>query len=170
MRTLENLFPVLMLIGLVSPLIALVSAILFYVHHRDCVEPERHIPVTAFILALIVCAAIAGCFGLYLGLNLACNSPTSSNLCGLWAFLVTGPILMALGIFLVGLAVSLVQPRPRSWSLCLIQKSPLPDLYEPSDGLASVAHVGSQDADVFVSSARTDAPNSHRSAVSTGMS
>src|SRR5258708_6877720 len=112
--TLANLFPVLMLVGFISPLVALISAIIFYVHHRDRVEPERRVPVIAFILALIVCAVIAGCFGLYLGLNLACNSPTSGNLCGLWAFLVTGPILMALGIFLVGLAVSLVQPAPRS--------------------------------------------------------
>src|SRR5437764_4801165 len=102
------MFPVLMLIGLISPLGALVSAILFYVHHRDRVEPARRVPVIAFILALIICAVIAGCFGLYLGLKMAC--PALGNLCGLWAFLVTGPILVALGIFLVGLAVYLVQP------------------------------------------------------------
>ena len=114
MSTLEAMFPVLMLIGLISPLGALVSAILFYVHHRDRVEPARRVPVIAFILALIICVVIAGCFGLYLGLNLACGSPTSGNLCGLWAFLVTGPILMALGIFLVGLTISLLQPRTRS--------------------------------------------------------
>jgi len=111
MGTLQTMFPVLMLIGLISPLVALVAAIVFYVHHRDRVGPERRIPVIAFILALIVCAGIAGCFGLYLGLKMAC--PASGNLCGLWAFLVTGPILMALGIFLVGLAVSCVQSAPR---------------------------------------------------------
>jgi MFS family permease len=110
--TLANLFPVLMLVGLISPLVALISAIIFYVHHRDRVEPGRRVPIIVFILALIVCAFLAGCFGLYLGLNMAC--PKLGNLCGLWAFLVTGPILMALGIFLVGLAVSLVQPAPGS--------------------------------------------------------
>ena len=112
MGTLETLFPVLMVIGLISPSVALVSAIIFYIHHRGRVEPERRVPVIVFILALIVCAVIAGCFGLYLGLNMAC--PTLGNLCGLWAFLVTGPLLMALGIFLVGLGVFLVQPAPRS--------------------------------------------------------
>jgi hypothetical protein len=70
--TLEAMFPVLMLIGLISPLGALVSAILFYVHHRDRVEPARRVPVIAFILALIICVVIAGCFGLYLGLKMAC--------------------------------------------------------------------------------------------------
>jgi cytochrome bd-type quinol oxidase subunit 2 len=112
--TLTNLFPLLMLIGLISPLVALISAIVFYARHRDLVEPERRVPVIAFILALVVCAVVGGCFGLYLGLNFACNSPRSGNLCGLWAFLVTGPILMAFGIFLVGLAVSAVKPRPTS--------------------------------------------------------
>jgi hypothetical protein len=112
MSALETMFPVLMIIGLVSPLVALVSAIVFYANHRARVEAGRRVPVIVFILALIVCAVAAGCFGLYLGLNMAC--PTLGNLCGLWAFLVTGPILMAFGIFLVGLGVFLVQPASRS--------------------------------------------------------
>ena len=111
MGTLVNLFPVFMVVGLTSPLIALVSAIVFYVHHRERVEPDRRVPVIVFVLALIVCAGVTGCLGLYFGLDLACSSPTSGNLCGLWAFLVTGPILMAVGIFLVGLAVFSVEPK-----------------------------------------------------------
>jgi hypothetical protein len=95
----------LIFIGLTSPLVALASAIYFYLRHRDRVEPERRVPVIAFILALIVCAVITGGLGLYLGLSLTCDTPTAGNLCGLWAFLVTGPLLMALGILLVGLAV-----------------------------------------------------------------
>jgi len=114
MGTVANLFPVLLLVGPISPLIALVSAIVFYVHHRERVEPERRVPVVVFVLALIGCAGVTGCLGLYFGLDLACSSPTSGNLCGLWAFLVTGPILMAVGIFLVGLAVFSVEPKPRS--------------------------------------------------------
>src|SRR4051812_27821506 len=111
---LANSFPLLIGIGLLSPVIALVSAIVFYVHHRERVEPERRVPVIAFILTLIVCGIAAGYLGLYLGLELACKGPNPGNLCGLWAFLVTGPILMALGIFLVGLTISLLQPRTRS--------------------------------------------------------
>jgi hypothetical protein len=110
---LVKLFPMLMFLGLISPLVALVSAILFYVHHRNHVEPERRVSVVAYILALIVCAVIAGYFGLYVGMRLACNTPTSSNLCGLWGFFVTGPLLMALAIFLVGLAVSFVRPAQK---------------------------------------------------------
>jgi len=79
--------------------------------NRERVEPERRVPVIVFVLALIVCAGVTGCLGLYFGLDLACSSPTSGNLCGLWAFLVTGPILMAVGIFLVGLAVFSVEPK-----------------------------------------------------------
>jgi hypothetical protein len=109
-----NSFPLLIGIGFISPLIALVSAIVFYGRHRERVEPEHRVPVIAFILALIVCGFGAGFLGLYLGLELACKSPNPGNLCGLWAFLVTGPILMALGIFLVGLAISFLQPKTRS--------------------------------------------------------
>ena len=107
-----KLFPVLMFLGLISPLVALLSAVLFYTHHRDRVEPERRVPAIAYVLAVIVCGIIFGYFGLVLGIRLACNSPTSSNLCGLWGFFVTGPLLMALAIFLVGLLVSLVRPAP----------------------------------------------------------
>jgi hypothetical protein len=110
---LVKLFPVLMFIGLISPLVALVSTVLFYAHHRARVEPERRVSTVAYVLAVIVCAVIGGCFGLYFGIRLACNSPTSSNLCGLWGFFVTGPLLMAVAIFLVGLAVSLVRPAPK---------------------------------------------------------
>jgi hypothetical protein len=102
---LANSFPLLIFLGFISPLIALVSALVFYAHHRERVEPERRVPVIAFILALIVCGAGAGLFGLYLGLELACKPPNPGNLCGIWGFLVTGPILMAFGIFLVGLMV-----------------------------------------------------------------
>jgi len=109
-----NSFPLLIGIGLISPLIALLSAIVFYVHHRERVEPERRMPLVAFILALIVCAGGAGFFGLYIGLELACKTPNAGNLCGLWAFLVTGPILMALGIFLVGLGVNSMQPTRKA--------------------------------------------------------
>src|SRR3954451_7893490 len=66
-----NSFPLLIGIGFISPLIALVSAIVFYGRHRERVEPEHRVPVIAFILALIVCGFGAGFLGLYLGLELA---------------------------------------------------------------------------------------------------
>jgi MFS family permease len=118
MSTLQTIvahsFPLLIGIGLISPLIALFSAIVFYVHHRERVEPGRRVPLVAFILALLLCAIGGGFFGLYIGLELACKTPNPGNLCGLWAFLVTGPILMALGIFLVGLGVNSMQPTRKA--------------------------------------------------------
>jgi hypothetical protein len=109
-----KLFPLLMFLGLISPLAALLSAILFYDHHRKRVEPERRFPAVAYILAVIGCGVIGACFGFYFGGRLACYYSISSQLCGLWAFFVTGPLLMALAIFLVGLTVSLARPRPKS--------------------------------------------------------
>jgi hypothetical protein len=114
MSTLETvivkLFPLLMLLGLISPFVALLSAVIFYHRHRDRIEPERHISAIAYVLALIVCGVLSGYVGLVFGIQMACNSPTSSNLCGLWGFFVSGPLLMALAIFLIGWSLSLVRP------------------------------------------------------------
>ena len=114
MSTLETvivkLFPLLMFLGLISPLVALLSAVLFYNRHRDRVEPERRVRGIAYVLAVIICGVISGYFGVIFGIQLACNSPTSSNLCGLWGFFVTGPLLMALAIFLIGWSLPLVRP------------------------------------------------------------
>jgi hypothetical protein len=108
-----KLFPLLMILGLISPLVALVFAFVFYSRHRDRVEAERCVPGIAYILAVIVCGIIAGYLGLISGINLACSSPTSGNLCGLWGFFVTGPLTMALAIFLVGCSLSLVRSPER---------------------------------------------------------
>jgi hypothetical protein len=114
MSTLETeivkLFPLLMILGPVSPLVALLFAVLFYNRHRNRIEPERRVPGIAYVLAVIVCGVISGCFGVIFGIQLACDSPASSNLCGLWGFFVTGPLLMALAIFLIGWSLSLVRP------------------------------------------------------------
>jgi hypothetical protein len=109
----DKLFPVLMLLGLISLLAAISSTFLFYGHHRDRVERERRVPTVLYVLVVIVFGLIAGFFGLFFGIDLACSSPKSSNLCGLWGFFVTGPFSCALVIFLVGLAVSLVRPAPK---------------------------------------------------------
>ena len=108
-----RLFPFLMFLGLISPLAAFLSAFVFYWRHRDRVEHERRVPGIAYVLAVIVCGVIAGYFGLIFGISLACSSPTSGNLCGLWGFFVTGPLMMALAIFLVGWSLSLVRPASR---------------------------------------------------------
>ena len=117
MSTLEavivKLFPLLLFLGLISPMVALLSAVLFYNRHRDRVEPERRVRGIAYVLAVIICGVISGYFGVIFGIQLACNSQTSSNLCGLWGFFVTGPLLMALAIFLIGWSLSLVRPASK---------------------------------------------------------
>ena len=109
----DKLFPIFMLLGFLMPCAAIVSAFLFYAHHRNRIEPDRRIPAVAFALAVIVCGAIGGYFGLLFGIERACYGPAAPNLCGLWGFLVTGPIAFALTILTLGLALSLIQPMPK---------------------------------------------------------
>jgi CDP-diglyceride synthetase len=106
----EKLFLPLTIVGLMSPIAAMVASIIFFVRHRDRVEPERRIPIIGYVLAIVVCAAIGGYFGVLFGIKQAC--PQLGNLCGLWGFFVTGPICLALGILLVGLAISLISASP----------------------------------------------------------
>ena len=73
MSTLETvivkLFPLLVFLGLISPLVAFLFAFVFYFRHRDRVEPERRVPGVAYVLAVIVCGVIAGYFGLIFGIK-----------------------------------------------------------------------------------------------------
>ena len=73
---------------------ALLSAVLFYNRHRDRAEPERRVRGIAYVLAVIICGVISGYFGVIFGIQLACSSTTSNNLCGLWGVFVNGPLLM----------------------------------------------------------------------------
>jgi CDP-diglyceride synthetase len=109
---LDKLFLPLMILGLISPVAAIVAAIIFFVRHRDRVEPERRVPTVGYVLAIVICAAVGGYFGVAFGIEQAC--PQLGNLCGLWGFFVTGPIFLALGILLVGVVVSLIRAAPRT--------------------------------------------------------
>ena len=104
----DTLFPLGMLLGFLSPLAAIGFAVISYSRHRNRIEPERRVPVIGYVLGLIACGCIAGFVGLFWGIALAC--PQSGNLCGLFEFFVTGPILFSLAIFLVGLSLFLVRP------------------------------------------------------------
>ncbi len=109
-----QLFLVLVLLGQISLLAAIAAVIVLYNRHLNRVGPERRVSPIAYALAAIVCGGIAGWYGLGLGIKLeGCSSPGSGNLCGLWGFLVTGPISCALAIVLVGLALSLIRPAPK---------------------------------------------------------
>ena len=107
---LDKFFPVFLVLGLLSPCIAIVCAIRFYARHRNRVEPARRIPVAAYAFAVIVCGAAGGFFGFAWGIGQACYGPTAGNMCGVWAFFVTGPIAFALAVVTIGLALSLIPP------------------------------------------------------------
>ena len=96
-------------LALISPVAAIVAAFVLLARHRNRVEPARQVSLGGFILAMIVCGAIGGVFGLLFGIGMAC--PDKGNLCGLWGFLVTAPLFCALGILLAGLAISMIPPR-----------------------------------------------------------
>jgi hypothetical protein len=108
----EKLFGPLMIVGLISPISALVAAMILFARHCDRVQPKRRVPAIVFVLAMLISGAIVGYSGFLFGLNQAC--PQWGNLCGLWPILVTGPISLGLGILLVGIMVSLIPPAPRS--------------------------------------------------------
>jgi len=107
------LLGVLMLFFPVWPLAAICAPILFYVRHRNRIEPERRVQVSVYIFAVIVCGGVAGFLGVVLGIKWGCSIPASGNLCGLIGFLVIGPMSCVLAIVLVGLGLSLIRPAPK---------------------------------------------------------
>lgn|ERR1700687_452340 len=105
--------PVMLLgiqLAVLSPLAALIFAIISYARHR---EPGRRVPVILYALAIVICGALSGIFGMIFGSEWACSDPKAGNLCGIWGPLVFGPLSCALAIFLV--TICLVRIRtPRN--------------------------------------------------------
>jgi hypothetical protein len=109
----NTFFGVLMPFFPLWPLAAICSAILFYVRHRNRIEPERRVSVGLYVFLVMVCGSIAGCLGVVFGIKWECSIPESGNLCGLIGFLVVGPISSLIGIVLLGLWLSRIQPAPK---------------------------------------------------------
>jgi predicted ABC-type exoprotein transport system permease subunit len=105
---------VVRLLILLSPVVAIGSAVFFYTRHCNRIEPERRVPAVVYALAVIVCGGIAGFLGVAFGTSWACSRPNPGNLCGLVGLFVVGPISCLLAIVLVGLALSLIRPEPKS--------------------------------------------------------
>ena len=107
----NDLLGVLMLLFPLWPVVAIGSATIFYIRHRNRIESERRVPAIVYVLAVIVCGGGAVFLGVVLGVTWAC--PGMGNLCGLVGVLVVGPISGTLAIFLVGLALSLIRPAQK---------------------------------------------------------
>jgi hypothetical protein len=107
-----NLFVPGMMIGFLSPFVAIPAAVGFYVRHRKRIEPDRRVPVAVYVLALIISGVLAGYAGMVGGMMLAC--PKTGNLCGLFGVFATGPTSFSLALFMVGLALFAVRPKTGS--------------------------------------------------------
>jgi hypothetical protein len=97
----DGLFTVLILLALLSPVVAIAFAIRCYKLHRNAPPPKRSISVATFIAVLLVSALISYWLGVGVGINVACSSASSSNLCGLWGFFVLGPLLSSFTVSLL---------------------------------------------------------------------
>jgi purine-cytosine permease-like protein len=84
------------------PLAAIVCAVFFY--------RRRRVHAAVYILAIVICAGIAGYFGMLWGAGRACSGPHPGNQCFLAGVFVAGPVAAALATFLVGLALSVTRP------------------------------------------------------------
>ena len=94
-------------LAFLSPVVALFCAAQFFaVHCRRRPSPERRLPLVAYVLLLLACAILAFPIGTIYGVSLACSDPNFGNLCGLFGFLVTGPIASSLAIILVSALIS----------------------------------------------------------------
>jgi hypothetical protein len=98
----DKLFPLIMFFGTVLLALAIFSALYFYL---TSVKPKHLVKAGTYVLIVIAFAAIAMFFGWDLGLKLTCSTAHASRHCGVWGFLITGPISGALGIFLAELAL-----------------------------------------------------------------
>jgi hypothetical protein len=113
MKSLAPLLSVVWLLALLSPLMAMVSATVFYGRYcRKRPEADRRLKGVAYVLILLACAVVAYLVGVQLGIYWAC--PSTGNLCGLAGFFVVGPVASALAILLVGsfLTGALSKTRP----------------------------------------------------------
>ena len=103
---LNDILGILMLAVPIWPVIAISSAVMFYARHCKRVERDRRLPVTVYIIALVVSGGVAAFGGMLLGAQWACAQPDGGNLCGLVGVLVTGPMAGALAIILVAFGLS----------------------------------------------------------------
>ncbi len=109
----DRLFPALMMLGLFSPIAAVVGACVVYARHRHRIAPERRVPVIGYALATLGCGVLGGILGLVFGIKVACHGPNAGNLCGLWGFFVTGPIALAVATLPVMIGVAAIRPASK---------------------------------------------------------
>jgi len=110
----DAFFPLFLIVGLFSPICSIVGAVVFYVWHSERVGRANRIPVLAYILVITICGVAGGYLGLSVGIAKACGGANADNLCGLWGFLVTGPVAFAASVLLASGIFALAIGRTRN--------------------------------------------------------
>ena len=97
---------ILLLLALLSLPFALACAVFFYR------TETAYFGWFAYSLILLISAVVAYLLGLSVGIDLACVRYPSGNLCGLFGFIVTGPLASSLAIVLVSSLMTLADREP----------------------------------------------------------
>jgi hypothetical protein len=100
------LFLSLFLLAVLSLPAALACAVFFYR------TETAHFGCFAYGLILLIFAVVAYLLGLSVGIDLACVRYPSGNLCGLFGFIVTGPLASSLAIVLASSLMTLADKEP----------------------------------------------------------
>ncbi len=100
------LFLILLLLALLSLPTALACAVFFYR------TGTAYFGWFAYGLILLISAVVAYLLGVSVGIDLACVRYPSGNLCGLFGFIVIGPLASSLAIVLVSSLVTLTDREP----------------------------------------------------------
>jgi purine-cytosine permease-like protein len=107
-------FPVVWILAVLSPLIAIFLAVFFYARHcRERPERDRRIPIALYVVVLLICTCIAYWLGVGLGAAWACSIPKSGNLCGLIGVFVVGPLVASLAVISVA-SLTMLLPSDRT--------------------------------------------------------
>lgn len=100
----DKLFPSIMFFETVFLTLVVFSTLYFYL---NCIKPKHIVGPPMYVLILLIFVSIGLSFGWDLGIKLACSTANSADHCGVWGFLITGPISAALAICFGELALYL---------------------------------------------------------------
>ncbi|MCW5624158.1 MAG: hypothetical protein KIT73_05520 [Burkholderiales bacterium] len=96
------MFELLNTSGAVALLVGVVAVIYFYTR-LGRTAPREHVPsIARYFGVAVLWAVIAFALGAAIGVYAACSTSDAGNLCGLYGFLGTGPLLCGVALFLHG--------------------------------------------------------------------
>ncbi len=109
----EGIGTFLFLAAVLSPLFGLGAAVYYFLGYRGAPEPKGTLLIASYCLRIAGGAVVAFIVGSYGGILVACNAPNTGNLCGLYGYFLTGPLLTtAVIIFLARTLTKRAQLAP----------------------------------------------------------